>query len=98
MAGLLAIQLSIDPHSAEELRDGTLIPAGDQITPMNMRRIRDGSTTIEGMRAGAHTLCASLGDPRIVSELKISCSHVTLTAAPKQTAALVVPDAWIDGH
>ena len=79
MAGLIAIQLSINPQTAEELRDGTLIPSGDQIIPMNMRGIRAGATTIEGMRPGAHTLCAALGDPRVVSSLKIKCTQVTLT-------------------
>ncbi len=94
MAGLLAIQLSINPQTAQELRDGTLLPATDQIIPMNMRRIVGGSATIEGMRPGAHTLCAALGDPRVVSSLKIKCTQVTLTAAAKQAATLVVPAAW----
>jgi RNA polymerase sigma factor (sigma-70 family) len=97
MAGLLAIQLSINPQTAQELRDGTLLPASDQIIPMNMRRIVGGAATIEGMRPGAHTLCAALGDPRLVSSLKIKCTQVTLTAAPKQTSTIVVPAAWADG-
>ncbi|MBV8762687.1 MAG: sigma-70 family RNA polymerase sigma factor [Deltaproteobacteria bacterium] len=98
MLGLIAIQLTINPQSAQELRDGTLIPAGDQIIPMNMRGIRGGATTIEGMRPGPHTLCAALGDPRLVASLEIQCMQLTLTAAPTQTATLIVPAAWASGN
>jgi hypothetical protein len=56
-----------------------------------------GATSIEGMHSGLHTLCAALGDPRNASAMKISCTQVTLTAAASQTAALVVPAAWLDG-
>jgi hypothetical protein len=86
-----AIQALIDPQTAEELRDGTYMPT-DRIVPMY-----GGGTSIEGMRPGAYTLCAMLGDARVASSVKLQCKHVTVTAAAKQTASLVVPDAWLDG-
>jgi RNA polymerase sigma factor (sigma-70 family) len=97
MAFLLAIQAAIDPQSAEELRDGTRIPFTDQIIPMYMRGVEQGAVTIEGMRPGAHTLCTVLGDPRDPASAKLQCTHVTLTAATKQAATIVVPAAWLDG-
>jgi protocatechuate 3,4-dioxygenase beta subunit len=89
-----AIAMSIDPHTAEELRDGSYLPVGDHITPMYAGGVHDGAGTIEGMRPGAHTLCAIVGDPRIASTVKLQCTQLTLTAAPNQAASLVVPAAW----
>jgi RNA polymerase sigma factor (sigma-70 family) len=96
-AGLIALQLSINPQTAEELRDGNLMPVGDQIVPMHGHPIQGGAASIEGMRPGAYTLCAVLGDARVASSVKLKCTQAKLTAAPRQTAALVVPDAWVDG-
>ncbi len=90
------IQLSINPQTAEELRDGTHIPIGDQIVAMHSGGIREGAGSIEGLRPGTQTLCAMLGDPRIASSVKLKCTPVKLTAAAKQTASLVVPDAWLE--
>jgi hypothetical protein len=91
-----AIQMSIDPHTAEELRDGSYLPVGDHITPMYAGGVRNGAATIEGMRPGAHTLCTMVGDPRIASTVKLQCTQLTLSAAPNQTASLVVPAAWAE--
>lgn len=97
MAQLVAIQLSIDPQTPEELRDGSRMPLGDQIVPMYGHGIREGAASIEGMRPGAYTLCALLGDPRVASSLKFKCSHVTVAAGAKQSTSLVVPAAWVGG-
>jgi hypothetical protein len=61
------------------------------------RRIQGGAASIEGMRPGAHTLCAMLGDRRVASTVKLECTHVNVTAAAKQTASLLVPAAWLEG-
>lgn len=92
-----AIQLSINPQTAEELRDGTHMPIGDQIIPMHGGGIREGAASIEGLRPGTHTLCAMLGDPRVASSVKLECTQVKLSATTKQTASLVVPAAWLEG-
>jgi large repetitive protein len=91
-----AIQLSINPQTAEELRDGSQMPT-DRLVPMYGRGIQAGAAMIEGMRPGAHTLCAMLGDPRVASSVKLKCTQIKVTAAPKQTASLVVPSAWLEG-
>jgi hypothetical protein len=96
MAHLLAIQATIDPQSPEDLRDGTRFPNTDRVIPMYMRGVEQGAVTIDGMRTGAHTICIVLGDPRVPTSAKLRCTQVTLTAAPKQTAAVVVPAAWLD--
>jgi hypothetical protein len=94
MAQLLAIQALINPQTIEELRDGTHMPFSDQVIPIYMRGIQDGAASIEGMRPGGHTLCALIGDPRTPrSVTSFKCTHVELTAAPKQNATLVVPDS-----
>ena len=95
MGRMGAIQLSINPQTAEELRDGTHMP-GDQIIPMYGGGIQAGAASIEGMRPGAYTLCALLGDPRVASSVKLKCTQVKLIAAAKQTASLVVPAAWVE--
>lgn len=87
------IQLSINPQTAEELRDGTQMPTGRTI-PMHGGNVRDGVASIEGLQPGTHTLCAIIGDPRIASSVKLSCKHVTLTAATNQKASLIVPASW----
>jgi hypothetical protein len=96
MGRLGAVQLSINPRTAEELRDGTHLPSGDHVVPMHGTGIRAGAASLEGLRAGTHTLCAMLGDPRVASSIKLACAQVTLTAAANQTASLVVPAAWLD--
>ncbi|NVB81474.1 MAG: carboxypeptidase regulatory-like domain-containing protein, partial [Kofleriaceae bacterium] len=98
MAGLIAIQASINPQTAEELRDGTHLPTGGQIIPMYARGIRDGAASIDGMRPGAYTLCVTLGDTRVASSVKLKCTQVKVTAAATQAASLVVPAAWFDGQ
>jgi hypothetical protein len=90
-----AIELSINPQTAEELRDGSYLPT-DRIVAMHGGGVRGGAGAIEGLRPGAHTLCAMIGDPRVASTVKLKCTHVTLTAAAKQTASLVVPAAWLE--
>ncbi|MDB4954676.1 MAG: hypothetical protein JWO36_2245 [Myxococcales bacterium] len=97
MGRVMAIQLSIDPQTIEELRDGTHFPVGDQIIPILGRGIQGGAASIEGLRPGAHTLCAMIGDPRVASSVKLKCTQVKLTAAATQTASLVVPAAWLEG-
>jgi len=94
MAQLIALQATIDPQTADELRDGTRMPVGDQVMPMYARGITAGAATIEGMRPGAHTMCAIVGDPRIPSAMKFKCTPLKLTAATKQTASLVLPATW----
>jgi hypothetical protein len=89
------IQLSINPQTAEELRDGTQMPT-DRTIPMHGGGIRDGAGSIDDLQPGTHTLCAMVGDPRIASSVKLSCKQVTLTTAAKQSASLIVPAAWID--
>lgn len=96
MAGLFAMQMSINPQTLEELRDGTRIPTGVQI-PIHMRRVQAGAASIEGMHTGAHTVCTGFGDPRIATEMKFKCTQVKLTAAARQTASLVVPASWLEG-
>lgn len=91
-----AIQLSSNPRTAEELRDGTYMPS-DRIIPMQGGRIRAGAASIEGLRPGTHTLCAMVGDARVASTVKLECTHVKLTTATKQNASLVVPAAWLAG-
>lgn len=97
MAGLLAIALTIDPESAEQLRDGSLFPVTDATVPMHMRMVMGGAAEITGMRPGAYTLCALFGDPRSGNPPK-KCTHVQLTPATKQTASIVVPAALLGGR
>lgn len=97
MGQLIVFQAAIDPQTVEELRDGTRIPFGDQATAIYLRGIQNGAASIEGAHAGVHTLCALTGDPRDPSALKFKCSQAKLTAEPTQSAALVVPSAWVDG-
>jgi hypothetical protein len=92
-----AIQALLNPQTAEELRDGSQMPS-DRIVPMYGRGVRAGAARIEGVHPGLHTLCAMLGDPRIASTVKLKCTQVTLTAAPNQTASLVVPAAWLQDN
>ena len=89
------VQLAIDPHTVEELRDGTHMPT-DRTIAMHGGTLRDGAATIDGLQPGAQTLCAFLGDPRIASSVKLQCKSLTLTTAPAQSATLVVPAAWLD--
>ncbi|HTL36711.1 MAG TPA: sigma-70 family RNA polymerase sigma factor [Kofleriaceae bacterium] len=98
MAGLIAIQLLLDPHTAEELRDGAHMPVADRTIPMYGGRVQEGVASIESMRPGAYTVCVMLGDPRVASSVKLECTHVKVSATAKQTASLVVPDAWLDGN
>jgi hypothetical protein len=97
MAQLITVQATVNPQTVAELRDGTNMPFGDAIMPIYVRGISDGAATIEGMKPGAHTLCVLLGDPRMdASTLKFKCTPVKLTPAVKQTAAVVVPAAWLE--
>jgi protocatechuate 3,4-dioxygenase beta subunit len=89
------IQLSINPQTAEELRDGTQMPT-DRTIAMHGGPIRDGAASIDGLQPGAQTLCAMIGDPRIASSVKLRCTQLTVTSAAKQSASLVVPAAWAD--
>ncbi|HEY5945526.1 MAG TPA: carboxypeptidase regulatory-like domain-containing protein, partial [Kofleriaceae bacterium] len=99
MAGLIAIQLSFNPQTVEELRDGTQMPVGDQIIAMYGGRVQAGAAEIKAMRPGAYTLCTFLGDPRVASSVKkLTCTQLKLTAGAKQTASLVVPAAWLEGE
>lgn len=75
-----AIQLAINPQTAEELRDGTQMPS-DKIVPMYGGGIKGGAASIEGMRPGAYTVCAMLGDPRVASSVKLKCTPVKVTGA-----------------
>jgi hypothetical protein len=97
MGGLMAFQAAVDAQSPEEFRDGTRFPNTDEVIPMYARGVQAGASSIEGMRAGIHTLCALLGDPRDTSTMKFKCTQTKLTTAPKQTATVVVPAAWLDG-
>lgn len=92
-----AIEALINPQTAEELRDGSQMPT-DRIVTMHGRGIRAGTAQIDGMRAGPHTLCAMLGDPRVASTVKLQCTQIKLSGAASQTTSLVVPDAWLEGH
>ncbi len=94
MGGLLAIALTIDPESAEQLRDGSLFPVTDATVPMHMRMVMGGAAEITGMRPGAYTLCALFGDPRSGNPPK-KCTHAQLSPAAKQTASIVVPEALL---
>ena len=89
------IEALLNPQTAEELRDGSQMPS-DRVVPMHGRGIRGGIAQIDGVHRGPHTLCAMLGDPRIASTVKLKCTQVTLSAAPNQTASLVVPAGWAD--
>ncbi len=92
-----AVQLAIDPHTAEEMRDGTQLPT-DRLVPMQMAGILAGAGSIAGLRPGMQTVCAMIGDPRVASSVKITCKQMTLTAAAKQTASIVVPASWTDDN
>lgn len=92
-----AIQALLNPQTAEELRDGSQMPS-DRIVPMYGRGVREGAAQIVGVHPGPHTLCAMLGDPRVASTVKLKCTQVTLSSAPRQTASLVVPAAWLQGN
>lgn len=93
-----AVALSIDPQTAEELRDGSHMPVGDQIIPMHGGVIQGGTATIEGLRRGVHTLCAMVGDPRVASSVKLECKQMVLTGAAHQSASLLVPAGWVEDH
>lgn len=95
-AQLVAVAATIHPQTLDELRDGATMPLGDKATPMHMRGIQDGAATIEGMHTGPYTLCVVGGDPQDPAMAKFSCSAVKLTAAPSQTAAIVVPASWLE--
>lgn len=95
MAQVIAVAATIDPATVEELRDGTHLPLGDHVMPMYLRGAVAGAATIEGMRAGPHTLCALVGDPR-ASNVRFKCTQVKLSTAAKQTASIVVPAAWFE--
>ena len=89
------IALAIHPQTVEELRDGSYLPTGDHLTPMHGAGVRDGAASIAGLRPGTHTLCAMIGDARVASTVKLTCTPLSLTTAPHQTAAIVVPSAWL---
>jgi len=89
------IELAIHPQTAEELRDGTRLPT-DRTIAMHGGVIHDGAASIEDLQPGTHTLCAMIGDARIASTVKLTCKQVTLSSAPRQTASLAVPSAWIE--
>ncbi len=91
--GVGTIQLSINPQTAEEVRDATQMPT-DRTVPMHGGGIRDGAASIHDLKPGTHTLCAMIGDPRIASSVKLRCKQVTLTAAASKNASLIVPAAW----
>jgi RNA polymerase sigma factor (sigma-70 family) len=95
MAQLVAIQATIEPATLDELRDGTHMPFGAQIVPIYMRGVSEGAATIEGMRAGAHTLCVLLGDPRKDPNAKFKCTQSKLSGAAKQSASIVIPAALL---
>lgn len=86
-AQLLAIAAKLDPKTMEEIRDGSHMPFGDVVVPIHMRGVSDGAATVEGMRPGDYTLCVLL-----VPEA-FKCSPTKVTAAAKQTASVVVPEA-----
>ncbi len=96
MAQVLALEATIDPQTADELRDGTHLPTGDQVVPMYLRGAMGGATEITGVRPGAHTVCALLGNPMDPAAVKFKCTPARLGAAPKQAVAVVVPAAWVD--
>ncbi|MDQ3301660.1 MAG: carboxypeptidase-like regulatory domain-containing protein, partial [Myxococcota bacterium] len=97
MAQVLAIQATLDPHSLEELRDGSHMPFGEAVIPIYIRGAMGGATEIQGVRAGPHTICAMLGDPRAdPASLKFKCTPAKLGAAAKQSVTVVVPAAWIE--
>ncbi len=95
-AQLIVFGAAINPQTIEELRDGTNFPFSDRVIPIYMRGVAGGPATIEGMTAGPHTLCAMLGDPRDPASVKFRCAPATLTASSKQTATVVVPQAWLE--
>jgi hypothetical protein len=62
-AQVVAIQATTNPQTLAELRDGTELPSGETIVPVYLRGVTGGAAEIGGMRPGAHTVCAMLGNP-----------------------------------
>ncbi|HEY5927316.1 MAG TPA: carboxypeptidase regulatory-like domain-containing protein, partial [Kofleriaceae bacterium] len=91
-----AVQAVVTASSLEEVRDGSWLPQGEQVVPIYMRGLSEGTATIEGMRPGAHTVCATSGDPRRDPNAKVKCVPAKLTTAAKQSATIVVPSAWTE--
>jgi len=88
MARVVVIGAAISPHTAEELRDGSMIPFGTQVIPVYMRGAIGGDVDIEGMRLGVHTACAMVGDPIAMAcgQVKVGSAKASITltvAAPK---------------
>nr|MDQ3370995.1 carboxypeptidase-like regulatory domain-containing protein [Myxococcota bacterium] len=96
MAQVLALEATIDPQTADELRDGSHLPTGGQVVPMYLRGAMGGATEITGVRPGAHTVCALLGSPLDPAAVKFKCTPARLGAAPQQAVTVVVPAAWVD--
>ncbi|MDX2089848.1 MAG: sigma-70 family RNA polymerase sigma factor [Kofleriaceae bacterium] len=92
MAQVIAIAAAISPQTPDELQDGTRIPS-DQVVPVYVRGAMGGSTEIEGMRPGMHTVCAILGggpmpEPKAAT---MKCAQVKI-AAGKATVSVTVPE------
>ncbi|HEY4239004.1 MAG TPA: sigma-70 family RNA polymerase sigma factor [Kofleriaceae bacterium] len=95
-AAISAIAAPLEPHTVEDMRDGTLLPVTDQVIPMYLRGERDGVGSIDDMRPGLHTICVVLGDMRMpTASTKFQCTQKTLSAATAQSIAIVVPASWL---
>ena len=92
MAQVVAVGAAIAPRTPEELRDGSLIPFGDQVIPIYLRGASGGAVELEGLRPGPHTVCAVTGigpfaDP---ASMSMTCAQTKLGGG-KQTVTITVP-------
>jgi hypothetical protein len=88
MAQVAVMGAAISPHTAEELRDGSMIPFGPDAIPVYLRGAIGGDVEIEGMRRGTHTACALVGDPIAMAcgQVKVGSGKASITltvAVPK---------------
>jgi RNA polymerase sigma factor (sigma-70 family) len=93
MAQVIAIAAAITPQTPDELRDGTQIPFGEEVVPVYVRGAMGGTTEIEGMRPGTHTVCAIIGGGPMAepSAQVMKCAQVKVTAG-KATVSVSVPE------
>ena len=67
-------------------------PATEQVIPLYMRGALGGSTEIEGMRPGTHTVCATIGGGPMAAPgaQAMKCAQVKIGGG-KATLAITVP-------
>ena len=89
MAQVIAMGAAITAQTPDELRDGTKLPLGDAVIPIYLRGALGGTTEIEGVRPGVHTVCAMISNG---DAMAMKCAPVTVSAG-KASITITVADS-----